>query len=138
MRSTIEVAHRRHRVTQVGLVVGVLLVEALEFEHWLQSRVGAVAFGALRFKTHPQFEALDVAEVFADWKLFKPVSFFVVAKANEAANDAEVHERVSVGDYSHLDEMRRVHSLLNHVENAIFAEYAHSGLVAADLFLDII
>lgn len=70
-------------------------------------------------------------------ELFESIAFFVVVKAYEAANDTEVYIAVPICDNSHLDEVRRVHTLLQHIVYAVLSQGFHSHLMLIDLFLDI-
>ena len=109
----------------------------LVLEHGLKARIDAIALGALRLEGHPELKTLDVANMLAVGELLEAVTFFVVAKANEAPDDAHRLEAFHVSDHAHLDEMRRVHALLQHIVDAVLTQSLHRCLVLVDFFLDV-
>ena len=109
----------------------------LIIDHSLKSREGSIALRAFGLETHPEFKALDVTKVFAEGELLQPISFLVVRKTDEASDNAMVRERVSVGDHAHLDKVLGIHTLLQHIVDAILAQSLHSRLVLLNRLLNV-
>jgi len=78
-----------------------------------------------------------VANMLTKRELFESITFFVVVKAYEATSDAEVYVAIPIRDNPHLDEVRWVHTLLQHVVYAILSQGFHSHLMLIDFFLDV-
>ena len=110
----------------------------LVLEHCLEPREGTITLWALGLEAHPEFKALDMAEMLTVRELLEPVTLFVVSEANEASDNTQVDKLISVGDHSHLDKILWVHSLLDHVVYAILTQCLHCVLVLGDLLLDVL